>query len=484
MKMNHKKLTVLLLALLLALSTLTACGGQGGETDTSDTAAENGTVVSQVTDPETDPETQAPVLDEAAAKALLSSALTASEAKTVYANTVQGAMSTEGVSMMDVAIYEATDGNGHMAEFKALGMSISYVILDGKAYVALGVGDTYTDKYAVPLTAEQTELLLSSVLSADMQEGVDISFMMSAEAFVGLSGEGQADGSVLLTATDLTAEAKANMDGGDGSTVTITTCTMTVSADGLLTGIDFAATITIPETDFSAAMTREMSVTQTTVYDNVTITAPEDADAYVEESYEAVFEGTVPMNSLLSASDMPLDGDHYVINMADADKLAAQGQLLAEFPHLYAGKSFVLTVSVSDQDISHYATIGDSLVFLDYTQEVLGPLDGDVITANAILDQVVDGEENDLENYCFYFESYELVERAPGPNGGTYMFVDVNSSLNVRTAPTTAGNSPIAALLRGDVVEVLEIVDGWAKITFEEAENGYAYVSADYLSHS
>ncbi len=482
MKMNHKKLTALLLALLLTLSLFTACGGNGGETNATD---ESGTAAPEVTIPETTPETEAPVLDEATAKALLSSALTATESKTVYANTVHSTMSTEGVSMMDVSIYEATDGNGYASEVKALGMSIAYVILDGKAYTATGVGDTYTEKYVVALTDEQAEQLMSTIASNGMQEGMDVSFMMSADAFVGLSGERQADGSVLLTATDMTAEAKANMDGGDGSTVTITTCAMTVNADGLLTGLELAATITIPETDFSAAMTMGLGVTQTTVFDTVTVTVPEDADSYLEESYAAVFEGTEPLASVMNAAGMPMGGDHFVIDAtADEAVALAQGQLFADFPHLYADKIYTVTAPVVLDDVSAYLMIGDSLIFLDCYEDVLGPLEGDVIKITAPLMKIFGGEDNDLSTYGFYLEEYEIMERAQGPNGGTYMFVDVNSSLNVRPVPSTAGNTPIGSYVRGDVVEVLEIADGWAKIVYETAEGGYAYVSIDYLSES
>lgn len=488
MKTTYIKGLSLLTALALSASLLTACGGDGIEGDTTNQSA---TQAPEVTVPETTPETDPPAtesvqLTEAEAKALLASAMTASEAKTAYANTLHSAMSTEGVSMMDVSIYEATDGNGYASTVKALGMSIAYVVLDGKAYTASGVGDTYTEKYVVSLTDEQAEQLLSTIASGGMTEGIDISFMMTADAFIGLSGERQADGSVMLMATDLTAEAKANMDSGDGSTVTVTTCTMTVSADGLLTGLELAVTITIPETDFSAAMTMEMSVAQTTVYDNVTVTVPEDADSYLEESYAAVFEGTEPLNSLLEAAQMPLDGDGYTLgDSSTGADVQAQMDLLLQFPQLYKDKSFTIHGTVGMDDVFPYLELGDGYVMLDYHEDVLGMLAGDVITATAKFEKAFSsGEDNDLSAYVLYFESYEIVERAKGPNGGTYMFVDVNSSLNVRPMPTTAGNSPIGSFVRGDVVEVLEIVDGWAKITYETAESGYAYVSAQYLSET
>lgn len=57
--------------------------------------------------------------------------------------------------------------------------------------------------------------------------------------------------------------------------------------------------------------------------------------------------------------------------------------------------------------------------------------------------------------------------------------VSLNSgSLNVRSAPNT-NNTPIGSLQNGEEVKVLEIVNGWAKIEFNNQE---AYVSTKYLS--
>lgn len=478
MKATYMKILSLLMALLTALSLLVSCN------DTTDELTEsngNETIAA------TEGETESPLLDEAAAKALLTAAITATEAKTAYANTIHSTMSTEGISMMDVEMYKAVDEKGYATKMSAMGMTASYVILSDKAYVALGMGDTYSEKYAVTLTAEQKDTLLSTVVSGAAQDGLDLSFMTSADVFVGLSGEKKADGSAVLTATDLTADAKATMDDGDGSTVAVKTCVLTVSPDGLLTGMELAVTVNIPETDYTAAMSIDMSLTQTGAYENVAVTAPEDADTYLAESYAAVFEGTEPMNWLLTAAGMPVDGDNFVIDTtANKDATAAQGQLLSQFPQLYADKNFTITTTVTAEDSYFHVALGDTSVFMDYSENVLGPMEGDVIRINAQLQKALNGEESDLSNYCFYFESYEVVERAKGPNGGTYMFVAVSasSSLNVRSVPSSSGNTPITALMRGDVVEVLAIADGWAKIAFEKAENGYAYVSADYLSES
>ncbi|MBQ9780121.1 MAG: SH3 domain-containing protein [Clostridia bacterium] len=478
MKATYIKGLSLLMALLMFLTLLVACNGSGNNPADS---KENESAAATVTEKETEPpETEPAPLTEAEAKALLTAAFNASEAKTAYANTVTAKMTMEGTALMDMVIRETVSGNDLMLEAEFGEFKSAFTFVGNNVYISEDDG-----KYAVTLTDEQRTEALEIVRLSSLSEATDTSFLSSADVFVGLSGEKQADGSTLLTATDLNDETKILMSGDESMVVTIKTCKLTVNADGLLTGLVLAYNLTLPETDFSAAMSMDAEIAQTTVYDGVTVSAPADADTYVQESYEAVFEGTVPLNSLMAAAKMPLDSESYTIGDAEsgADP-QAQMDLLMQFPHLYADKSFTIRGTVVEEDDLLYFALGDGYLMLDYGEDVLGPLVGDVITVNAKFEKVLNGEDTDFFSYCFYFESYEIVERAKGPNGGTYMFVDVNSSLNVRPAPTTAGNSPITSLLRGEIVEVLEIVDGWAKIVFEDAESGYAYVSAQYLSES
>ena len=58
------------------------------------------------------------------------------------------------------------------------------------------------------------------------------------------------------------------------------------------------------------------------------------------------------------------------------------------------------------------------------------------------------------------------------------IYVVTATSLNMRKGPG-GEHEIIGSLYNGDVVEVLEIADGWCRILYEEQE---AYVSADYLS--
>ena len=482
MKATYIKGLSLLLALLMSFALLASCNGSGKDPADS---KENESAAATVTEKETEaPETEPAPLTETEAKALLASALAASEAKTAYANAVTAKMTMEGMELMDMTIRETVSGNDLMMETEISGFKSSYTIVGNHAYVTIS-GETDVEKYVVALTEEQKTIALMAISMVGSGDGVDTSFLSSADVFLGVTGQKQADGTTLLTATDLTDETKAVMSGDENMITTIQTCQLTVSADGLLIGLTLDYNLTLPETDFSAAMSMDTVIIQTTAYDGVSVTAPADADTYAEESYEAIFEGSAPLNSMMEAAQMPLNLESYTIGDpstgADAQ---AQMDLLMQFPHLYADKSFTIHGTVESMDDILYLVLGDGYVMLDYGENVLGLLVGDVITANAKFEKVLAGDDDDFSSYCLYFESYEVVERAKGPNGGTYMFVDVKSSLNVRPVPTTSGNTPIAALLKGEVVEVLEIVEGWAKIVFEKAENGYAYVSADYLSES
>ena len=474
--MKVRNIFSLLLAALLVFMTFTACNNETGDPQNTENVS--------TSDATQAPETEATHLDETAAKALLSAAMAASEASTAYENTVHCSMSMSGVTSMDITYTEATDGDNYRLSANLLGLDMTYTFVGDVVYVTLPAREDEGEgeKYAVTLTPEQKEEVISQGVSS---ETIDVSALMVADAFTGLSGERQADGSVILTASDVSNELKETIGAGGDYTVTIKACTFTVNKEGLVADLSLTYTLEIPETDYSAAMSMETKLSQSTVYEGVRVAAPEDIDSYAVESYEAVFEGSVPMNGMITAAGMPLDGDQYVIDTTtESDATDAQGQLLYAFPHLYAGKAFTVTATVGIEDVLHYVTVGDSVVYLDFPMTVFEPMVGDVITATVVLKQIFDGEENDLAAYAFYFDSYQLVERAAGPNGGTYMYVNVNSSLNVRPVPTTADNSPIGSFARGEIVEVLEIVDGWAMIVYEEAEDGYAYVSAQYLVES
>lgn len=478
----YRKWLTLFLILILSASALCACQ-QGPDLADPSESAESGTSADTVTDAVTiPPETEPVLMDEQEAKALLASALTATQAQTVYQNTAQYKVESNDLTVIDTTSTVASDGESHKISVLLAGIETTYTFMGNTLYYSTG-GHGFFTKYAVTLTEDRKQQLLDTGISA---ESPDLSVIMSPEAFLQLSGERQSDGSVVLTATDVSDEVKQAMGGAENMTVTVTSCALTVNAQGLISSLELSYSITIPETDYSAGMSMAYAITQTSVYEDVDVAAPSDADQYTVESYEAVFERSVPLNSQLEAAKMPLDGDGFVINTLEGseEEITAQAGLLTEFPHLYADKSFTITATVGLLDDFPCIVIGDAQIFLDYPQEVLGPLEDDVIKIDVKFEKIGSGEEIDLSHYVFYMESYEIIERPQGPNGGIFMFVDVNSSLNVRPAPTTAGNSPIGSFLRGEVVEVLEITDGWAKIVYAESESGYAYVSAQYLSES
>ncbi|MBE6558424.1 MAG: hypothetical protein E7661_05385 [Ruminococcaceae bacterium] len=517
MKFTQVKLLLTVMALVLSLTLLVACQQNGTETDTTDTSAnmaapvgtqapatEASTDAPATEAPETQapateapteapateaPETQAPVteapteavteptaLDEAAAKELLASALAASEGKTAFSNTQHSVVKWDDILFSDIEITVVTDGTGYMQINRSEGLYNACIILGDKAYVSMGMDETTAEKYVITVTKEQIAELMDIISVGSFTESTDGSFQMTADDFVGLSGERQADGSVVLTVTDLSEQAKEVND-----ITTVTACKITISPAGLVSNYDLSFVHEIPGDEYSSAMTLTCEYTQATVYDDIAVTVPEDADQYIEESYEAIFEGNVPMDSVIEAAQMPLDGDNYVIGDPEVADVDAQASLLLSFPYLYADKTFTVYGTVVSDDDSLYIEVGDIGIFLDYTT-IIPPLAGDVIAITATFEKIFDGEDDDLYVYGLCFDTFEVLERPLGPNGGTIMIVDVNSSLNVRVAPTTAGNSPIGALVRGDTVEVMEIVDGWAKIVYEEnTEDGFAYVSADYL---
>ena len=506
MKRFHCKALTLLLAGLLAAGTLAACNDtQTAETNPADTVAEDtqpsaDTESSEETPAETEtqepteettapeeettaPEASEPTdLDATAAQALLSEALTAAAAKTNYESTKHQILGYDSTTLTDITVSYATaaDGKNHRITTNVMGTESSYLLIGDTVYVTMPVS-TGSGKYTLALTEDQKQSLLSGAVS---EEAVDFSKILSAEAFIGLSGIQQVDGSATLTATDLSDAAKTALGAEEGLEVALSSCTLEMNTDGLITKLAISYTLTMQETDFTAAFTMNGSASVVTSYETVSLSVPEDAADYAEESYAAVFEGSVPLDSMMQAAQMLLTEDNYVIgDTASGANIEAQASLLAQFPHLYAGKNFTVSATVSADDFARYIEIGGVRVALECPQNLLGPVAGDVITVNAAFTYGRADNELDLAAYSFVFDSYELIERPAGPNGGTYMFVTA-SSLNVRTQPTTSGNTPIGALSYGSVVEVLAVLDGWAKIVFPEADLGYAYVSTQYLTES
>ncbi len=196
-----------------------------------------------------------------------------------------------------------------------------------------------------------------------------------------------------------------------------------------------------------------------------------------------------PLSALINAADMPLDRNAYSIGDPNSDSdIQSQYTLITEHLELYAEKTFVVygkIVAVEDgTDLA--IALGDAgVISFSKSESVLGPIVGGTVTMNAILmanTTNTDSEDaTSVTTPIFTMIDYTLVEAPEAPNGGTWKYVDVNSSLNVRNQPTTQGSTVIGSFIRSDVVEVLEIVDGWAKITYEAGEDGVAYVSDSYL---
>ncbi len=470
MKHRRLKISAVLLSALLCLVSLCACT-QGTST------AESGTPTTPpATEAPTVAATEAPVLNEAAAKALLTTAIMATNEKAVYRHTT---VST--APAVELTVISAFDGqNRHL--FRSFnGLDTDYTFVDNLVYSVYSTIDPQgaDEKYVTELTDDQKDNLLMLESEAQL---LDLAVLMSSDAYTGLSGETQADGTTLITATDVSDSVKAAMGATESAEVTLKTLVLTVSADQLITRLEIAYTLNIPETDFTAAMSFDMTVTRDSIYDEVSVTLPEDVSQYAEEPYAALFEGSVPTNALQQLAGMPLDGDGYMFGEDTSEAAEARGILLTTFPQLYEGKTFTVISEIISTDVSCHVELGQATVKLVMPAELFYPMQGDVASFTATFKLKSGGDAADPDSYIFYITNYEMIERVPGPNGGTYMYVDVNSSLNVRTVPSTANNTPIHSYTRGDVVEVLEIVDGWAKIVFENTDTGYAYVSADYLT--
>ena len=483
MKHQLSKILSLLLAALLILGCLAACN-QTSEPDVTtspeDTSSQDTSSQDTAETDNVQPPTEE-ALDESAA-ALLDSALTAAGSKTNYESIQHQTLGYDSTTLTDITVSyaTATDGKDHRITANVMGTEVSYLLIGDTAYVTMPVA-TGNGKYTVTLTEEQKQSLLSGASSED---AIDFSKILSAEAFVGLSGIQHTDGSATLTANDLSDAAKTALGAGEGLEVSLSSCTLEMNTDGLITKLAISYTLTMLETDFTAAFTMNGLASVVTSYENVSLTAPEDAADYLAESYVAVFEGSVPLESMMQAGKMPLTEGNYVIGDASTGANAtAQAALLSRFPHLYANKSFTVSGKVSTDGLRLYMDIDGTPVALDFPQGIFAPIAGDVISIEATFAYGSSGSEADLSNYFFHFATYDLIERAAAPNGGTYMYVNVDA-LNVRTQPTTSGNSPIGVLNQGEVVEVLAILDGWAKIVYEKSELGYAYASAKYLTES
>ncbi len=497
-KLNHKWLLALS-ALLVLVLTLVACTGNNHPAETTGEAGTNAPEVTTApatdeTDPpaETETETAAPeavTLSTDQAVEALQNAITATEAKVAYKNVMEMSMSMMGMDMGSTKATEITDGQNLIFIEESEGMSSTAIILGDKAYFADSYeGENYL--YVVPLTADQRAWVLSLYADRSSDAGTDF----SPDNFTGLGGVKNADGSVVLTATGLSDELMSEITEamGDeslaGLTLTLTALELTISPDGFVAGmtLDLVMSGSVEQEGVSMEISVSMKASIAVEYDNITVSAPENAADYIEDTFDSYFMFT-PDSEEAAAAGLPLDQNSYTIGEAGSEFSADdQYMMLAFYPAAYADKTFVIYGIVGEDEELGVPVInaGEYGTFYFYCPAgVNAPVYGDSVKITATFGITVDkGYDSDYYCYTMMVSECEVLAHGVGPNGGRIMFITA-SSLNVRTSSdTSTSDNILGTLSQGDAVEVFDQDEnGWWRIEFKGQT---AYISNKYVSET
>ncbi len=499
MKKLSFKLLYVLACLLAILVVMAACSKMG---DPNDTTGESNTNAPEVTTApateETDPpsetengteaSTEEGTLSSDQALEALKNAVDATEKKTSSKVVTEMSMSMMGQDMGTAKTIEITDGVNYIYTEESDGMSLTAVILGDKVYFA----DSYEGEqalYVVPLTAEQRAWVVSLYISEDAME-TDF----APENFTGLSGVKNPDGSITLTATGLSDEFMNELMGemGDESMVelslSINSCELTISADGLLTGmtLDMVMSGSVSQEGISVDVSVAMKASVTAEYDNIIVFAPENAADYIEDTFDSYFM-IAPDSEEAAAAGLPLDKDSYTIGEEESEFNADdQYMMLLFYPAAYADKTFTIYGTVGEDEELGVPVIkvGEFGVFYFYCPDgVNAPVYGDSVKITATFENTADkGYDSDYLCFTMMVSKCEVLAHGVGPNGGRIMFITA-SSLNVRTSSDTSSSDNILGTLsHGDAVEVFDQDEkGWWRIEF----NGQtAYISNKYVSET
>lgn len=492
-----KPCAVLLLCLLLTLSAgLTACTPEAPAADTTDSATNAATDPSPETpteaptDADTDAETEAdtqPPADMSAdeVKTLLAAVL----ASEIEGGTVTTRSLMDGVLLTETKMAENGDdflilvtGEGMAQQTVAVGDHVYY-------YVSIDDGTSKTElRYVMTPTAEERAEIYALSMGEDTSADLTDTEMTEGLLNGTLTGKKHSDGTVEITCTDLPASLIALImgDGMEGATLSFA---FTVNAESRMTYMGF--TVTVPgELTGGEAVT----VSSETLVDYAvpTITAPEDASAYAEATYDELFGYQLPEIDPEEAAAMglPLDGDNYVIGGENptADP-AQQLAFLYVYAPYYADKTFTVSgIANEDNGGNILITLGEDMALPAYFGSGSEPVAGAYVQVTGTLTQTVDmGDYVDFDCFTLMATSYETLGEAKGPNGGKLMFITA-SSLNVRSTPdSSVGDNKVGLLYSGDMVEVMETGLGsnsnWCKIIFD-CDAGYAYISMTYVSET
>ena len=501
MKKTTKSLLLIVTGLLAIMLLLVACDKKDPPVnDTPETQAPSDTEApveaptEAPTEVPTEPEeTDAPepvTMSSDEAVQALANAITATDEKKAFKNVVNMSMSMMGTGLGKVKITEVADGDNRIFIEESEGTSSTAIFLGEKLYLASTYG-TGSEQYVVTLTEDQRAWVLSMYESEDTNNST---MEFTPDQFIGLEGTKYPDGSVKLTATGLQEELVNTMlgditeSGMTDLTLDFKKCKLTISADGLMQGMELTLDMNgkVTQEGISIDVTASMTFSVEAEYEGITVTAPEGAESYVEDTFEHLFM-FVPSEEEAEAGGLPLGNDSYVIGAEDSQFSAdEQFLLLVSHPSAYEDKTFVIYGTVGEDEELGVSVInaGDYGTFYYYCSDgVSKPAYGDTVKITATFINTADkGYNSDYYCYTMLVSECEVLAHGMGPNGGRIMFITA-SSLNVRTSSDTSSSDNILGTLSyGDAVEVFEQDDkGWWRIEF----NGQtAYISNKYVSET
>lgn len=512
---NTAKVILLILCLSLSIVLLTACGGTEGEQETTvdttldtsvgteavtedvttaDTAAEGSadTAADTVAETETEADTAANTLDEATLKDALVKAFNAIGKQSVYSAVRNDQMTVNG-EVVEHFTDIKTDGANYFVNVEMDGEQFTgYAVLADKVYINI-MG---TKEYFSVTPEQRAELLVELGLAEDENTEV-IEYVYSADDFTGVSGVSNPDGSLTVTVTGLKADLMLSLARVDAEAMnlvnTLTAFTAVIDAEGRMVSMNYEIVSTYDtEVDGEIVVTETVMQTQNTyAYADIVISEPEDKGEYMLTTF-AVYMGYQPDSNIAAANGMPVDADSYTLDASNTDyDVETQYGFLTSYPLCYKDKTFTLVGTVHADDGSFTLQLlsdgMDTILPLSFPEGAPLPKDGDKVTVTATFTQIDDTCEG--ANFLCFAMQVTAMTTAPGSSAdddtaqGTFMYVNVNTNLNVRSGPGTS-NEVIGSFPRGARVDVLEISDGWAKIVFAEGAEGVGYVSAAYLSET
>ena len=496
---NVVKGFLLCLCLVLSLSLLMACGGGNGEqesqTDTQTVETVGETAAETVADTDTEAATEAdtaPFFVEETWADMLAKALNNKGKQAVYASDEKYHTVMDDVPMDQVAVLK-NDGSNYFVSYVVDGEElIGYTILQDKAYMNI-----FTQKEYFFMTEDQhAELLLDMGLVEDENAEID-RYVYTADSFTGLTGVVNADGSVSITVTGVSEDVMTELSDADydaeNFVQTLDSYVAVIDAEGRLAALNYQVTFSYDyEADGATVSTTGVSkVEGMYTYADVVIEAPENTGEYMLTTFN-VYMGYEPDGIIAAAQGMPLDADAYTLDASAEDyDVETQYGYLQAYPACYQDKTFTLVGTICTEDGTYFTlqllSEGmDTILPLEFPEGAPLPNNGDKVTITATFAQV--DETCEGANFlCFAMQVKDMTTSSDAPAGdgedtpqGTFMYVNVNSTLNVRTGPGTE-YEVIGSFTRGVRIDVLEIANGWAKIVYAEGADGIGYVSASYI---